>query len=437
MKRFYLVLVCFWLIFPVSVLIAGGSQEQEKVELSFLSLNAQAFIDKYTAVFEDITKRHPNLDITYDMAASTAGYGWEGMSQKFFALMAAGTPPDLIYHGVAWLPHLAERGYMTPLDNYIKKLNANEYAAGSLTWLKYTDGNTYFIADGSFNMALYYNKDMFDAAGFNYPSPHAESAITLDEFFATAKALTKGEGADRKFGVYADLHPERSLYLLWAKGAAFFNQDMTKCILNSPEGIEVYSALVDTILNKYSPDSALIKTIPINDLFTSGKIGMMFNGPYEQLHFGIARDEANGPRFGVACVPREKYHTTIQYLDALGIPAGVKHPDEAFFLLSELINVEAGTVAAKQGAQIAVPINLELLKMQRPNMYSHLDTEAEKAVFFNALEYAKPFPFNPSWHESIDAARPYFDQMSIGTIGVEDGVNKLVTAVNKVIEENM
>jgi multiple sugar transport system substrate-binding protein len=433
MKRLVLLSLVFLLVSPTIVLMASPA----KIPITFMFPNTPDRITKYTAIFNDVMKRYPNLDITLNLVATTtSGYGWDAISQKFLTSMAAGTPPDILFMGVSWLPQLSAAGYMTPLDNYIEKLNPKEFTPGSLKWLKYLDGKTYFISSGSVMMAMYYNKDMFDAAGLKYPSADAQSAITLDEYFAAAKKLTNGVGPNKKFGVGAELHPERSMTYLWANGGSFLNADMTKCIVNSPEGIQVYQKIVDAILGGYAPDPATLKTISLDNLFTSGKIGMMIASPYQVYSFGAARDQGTGPHFGVAVVPRGKYLHTIDYLDAYGIPSGVKHPAEAFTVLSELIGYDAGMVAAKQALSPELPINLKLAAAERPLLYKPLDTEKEKAVFFNASAYALPFPFNKSWNECMNAALPIFEQMSIKAIGVKDGLNNVAAAVNAVIQQN-
>lgn len=48
---------------------------------------------------------------------------------------------------------------------------------------------------------LYYNRDLFDAAGVAYP----QAGWTLDDFLTTAQTLTQGEGDDKQYG-YLSLH---------------------------------------------------------------------------------------------------------------------------------------------------------------------------------------------------------------------------------------
>jgi multiple sugar transport system substrate-binding protein len=55
-----------------------------------------------------------------------------------------------------------------------------------------------------------YNKDLFDAAKVAYP----KAGWTMDDFLATAKALTKGDGKDKQYGFVGDYYESTDLILM-------------------------------------------------------------------------------------------------------------------------------------------------------------------------------------------------------------------------------
>ena len=85
------------------------------------------------------------------------------------------------------------------------------------------------------NLALVYNKALFDKAGVAYPTKD----WTWTDFRAAAKKLT--DPAAKQFGwAYVNDGSEdtvwRFLALLWQAGGDLLNADNTKSALNSPQG---------------------------------------------------------------------------------------------------------------------------------------------------------------------------------------------------------
>src|SRR4029434_6412226 len=88
----------------------------------------------------------------------------------------------------AFLPTFAERGWLMPLDPLIAKLRpAVEWDALDPILVRDVcsyKGKVYGVPNLAISMFFFYRKDLFDAAGLQPPT-------TMDEWIATAKALTK------------------------------------------------------------------------------------------------------------------------------------------------------------------------------------------------------------------------------------------------------
>ena len=78
-----------------------------------------------------------------------------------------------------------------------------------------------------------YNKDMFDAAKVPYPKP----GWTMDDFLATAKALTKGNGDQKQYGFVGDYYESTDLVLMLQQlGARLLDEsaDPPKVVFDDP-----------------------------------------------------------------------------------------------------------------------------------------------------------------------------------------------------------
>jgi len=190
------------------------------------------------------------------------------------------TLPDLALIDNPDLQQLASTGGLVSLSQAglsTQGLYPSIVAAGSY------QGQTYGIAPGVNGLALYYNKDMFTAAGLKPPT-------TWDELTADAKALTKGS----RYGIaFSAVGTEEGSFqfepFFWTAGA-----DLKT--LDSPQAVQALT-LWKTLVDAGSASKSVVTwtQADINDQFAAGNVAMMVNGPWQLptlnaktgLHFGI------------------------------------------------------------------------------------------------------------------------------------------------------
>ena len=153
---------------------------------------------------------------------------------------------------------------------------------------------------------LYYNKDIFDAAGVPYPS----NDMTWDEFEATAAKLTSGEGPGKKYG--ALIHTWQACVQNWASQGGEFN-------MMQYDKYEAFAPYYDMALRmqndaKSSMDFGTLKTsnIHYSSPFLQGNIAMMPMGSWFMATI-INKIELgeSAVNWGVATLPHPE-----------GVPAG-------------------------------------------------------------------------------------------------------------------
>lgn len=105
---------------------------------------------------------------------------------------------------------IAQRGQMADLGAYITRDGVDLAEYNGLAENFAIDGKQIALPFRTDYYTLFYNKDIFDAAGVEYPS----NDMTWADFEALAKQLTSGEGADKKYG--AHFHTWQALVENWA-----------------------------------------------------------------------------------------------------------------------------------------------------------------------------------------------------------------------------
>jgi multiple sugar transport system substrate-binding protein len=133
------------------------------------------------------------------------------------------------------------------------------------------------------NLAVVYNKDLFDAANVGYPTED----WTWDDFSAAAKAIT--DPANKVFGTsYPMDGSEDSVWhydpLLWQHGGSILTEDQSQAAFNSPEGVAALTVLTDMAVKDESVFLDM-QNSPYTGLFNSGKIGMLITGPWDLASF--------------------------------------------------------------------------------------------------------------------------------------------------------
>jgi multiple sugar transport system substrate-binding protein len=133
------------------------------------------------------------------------------------------------------------------------------------------------------NLAIVFNKKLFDQAGIGHPTPR----WTWDDFRAAAKALT-----DRAKGRYGFTFPVRSgettvwqwEALLWEAGGDILSPDGRRAAFASPAGVRALRQLRDMAI---TDRSVYLDTTgeQMEGLFDAGKIGMIVTGPWDLAAF--------------------------------------------------------------------------------------------------------------------------------------------------------
>jgi multiple sugar transport system substrate-binding protein len=217
--------------------------------------NLQAIVD----AFED-----ENPGITVEV--TTLPYGDYGTALQ--TDLAAGTVSDVFDLEYANYAEYQANGVLAPLE----VANPDAYRE-SLLEAYSTDGTSYALPSSFSDVVLYYNAELFDAAGLDYPT----NDWTWEDEQAAAEAIT-----DQAAGVWGD-HQPISFYeyykVLAQNGGEFLNDDKTAVAFNTPEGLEAAEWLVNksgTVMPtiEQGQGTADFDT----NLFKDGKLGMLHSG---------------------------------------------------------------------------------------------------------------------------------------------------------------
>ncbi len=144
----------------------AGPAARRDVTLEWLSSPTAADEVVYRKNLDGFEATHSPIKVTLINGAGAGG--WQ---PKLETMVAAGTPPDAVWHGPEWFPGVVSKGFYRPLDAYLSRQPRAEVAdflprvLEQYQW----EGKQYGVPTGSAVMVLFYNKDLFDREGLAYP----------------------------------------------------------------------------------------------------------------------------------------------------------------------------------------------------------------------------------------------------------------------------
>lgn len=257
---------------------AGGG-EKEVIIWDYFETDAQkdmmqSLIDGFNASQSEFTASHVYVPFSDYEKQLTLG-------------VASGELPDLVIMDGCGMASFISMGLFGDISDADVKWD--EYIAGPMESTM-MDGKHYGIPFATNCTALFYNKDMFDAAGLDYPDENT----TWDEFREMAKALTKdGVYGFGNAATNTDEGTFQCLQWLYTAGGSY---------TDIKGGVDAYQLMQDMI-NEGSWTKEVVNWTQsdVNNNFMAGNLAMQQNGPWQ-----IPGIEANAPElnYGVTTLPK-------------------------------------------------------------------------------------------------------------------------------------
>ncbi|MBM7621202.1 multiple sugar transport system substrate-binding protein [Bacillus tianshenii] len=265
----------------------------------------------------------------------------QGDVQKQMTSIVGGNPPDLASHPdenkiATW----AERGAITPLDEFIEKdkYDMEDFLPAARAAVQYEE-KTYALPIVMNTWMLYYNKDLLEEAGLDGPP---ETVQELEEY--NEKLSVVKDGRIERLGIWPAGNP-----YMWmnAFGGQLWDAEKKEVAVLEP-GFKNTMELNKRMWDMFGSDaidrmaSAEGQYDSAQNSFFTGKYAMSFDG--EWLATFIKRYAPNF-NYGIAPMPYdannpETKNSGFINVGTLYIPKGASHPEEAWDFLSWLTEKE-------------------------------------------------------------------------------------------------
>jgi multiple sugar transport system substrate-binding protein len=418
-RNFVTVLLVALLVITGSM-ISSVASAQDSVKLTMAAWDVattpywQAVIDAYEAA-------NPNVKVELVDLAS-ADY-----QDTMNIRLSGGDKTDIItVKDIPGYAAMLTRNQIIPLNDYIAadSLDLSVYsgAAEELTY----EGSIYALPFRSDIWILYYNKDIFDAAGLAYPT----NDITWGEFDSLARQLTSGSGADKIYG--AHFHVWRSTVELGTVQDGLHTVIAEDYSFMAPMYDMVTKMQKDGIIMDYGELRA--GNIHYSGPFENGQVAMLPMGSwFIGTLIAVHNEGTFDYNWGVASYPHPDgvpAGTTAGTLTSLAINAKSENKDAAWDFIKFYSGEEGAKVLAATGNLPAVRTP-EVLAIF--GSLEGMPPEAADALKTTTVRLE--LPMHPKVGEIEQILNEEHDLIMTNSVSVQQGLDEMSSRVSKALQE--
>ncbi len=258
-------------------------------------------------------------------------------SSKLNQMVSTGDNSADIY--VIWendIANFAKAKGIIPMDDYLKNstVKTGDFI-DAVSTLSAGLGGTYGLPWCAATELLFYNKDMFDAAGISYP----DNNWTYEDYKSAVEKLTQkaDDGTTKQYGCTL---PNTQTWWAGIGGAGDQVYDPSKGQMVIGDGaVSFVSDMAAMAKNGMMPEPSSDTA----DLFASGKAAMSWQGSWNIGTYGSSLPF----QWDIATIPTDKVKYNTLHTGFYSINAKSKNQDAAFKVIEYLMGEEGQTINSK------------------------------------------------------------------------------------------
>lgn len=267
---------------------------------------------------------------------------------------AAGTPPDVSLFNYRRMAQYYNRGALEVLDGRAqasRALDIHNFYPAALDAFRNRAGKLVCLPQNISSQVVYYNKELFDAAGLAYPV----SGWSWQEFRQTALALTlpdsDGDGEADQHGLGLEPQLIRMAAFIWQNGGELVDDPAapTRLILDSRAAEEAMRFVTDlALVDQVVPNRNAEAVQSHQERFYTGKIAMYIDS---RRIVPTLRELAQFD-WDVAPLPVGKEAASVLHSDGYCLAAASKVKDAAWAFIEYALSAQGQTRAARLGRTV-------------------------------------------------------------------------------------
>ena len=351
----------------------------------------------------DFEESNPGVNV--ELVETTA----DTLANKVSVALDSGSTPDVITELVTRVPQYIAKDQLAPVDSlFDSSMPKEDFLPGSLTPVTSGDA-TYGVPHRWDNVALIYNKDLFEAAGISEPP------ATIEEFEATAKKLTSGDVTGTAWPMGNNDNTVLRFFSLAASAPNNPAENVDGSVqLTEESSARAIDIIAGSVRDGWASQSSLeIDNTALRQMFVNGQIAMYVGGVFD-----IAELQKAGINVGTAVLP------------GFGEPANSAANGWTYVIPKESTKQD---LAEKLVQYLAEPEVMAELTLTFPARVSAAEdpkfhSELVEPFYTQLSEYSVPAPYDPSWGKLIPTVFSQIQSVALGDATAEEAAKAIQDA---------
>lgn len=365
----------------------------------------------YREMVEAFRAQNPDVEVDFAPVAKQ-----DDLLARLTTAFAAGEPPDVFVVNTRSWGRFAAEGALEPVQPLLEGstvLDETDFFPTAFSAFRSGDGQLQCMPQNLSSLNVYYNRDLFEAAGVPLP----REGWTWDEFLAAAQALT-GDGV---YGVGTEASLIRLAPFVWSAGGELVDDpdDPTRLTVASGAARTGVDFLLD-LRSRYevTPPEREERSQDSESRFVAGGLAMYLDSrkavPTLRTIDGFTWDVAPLP------VPAGGTPATVLHSDAYCLAAD-GDTEAGWRLIEFAMSREGQEILAASGR--TVPSRRDVASS--PVFLDPETPPASAQVFLDVAERIRALPTVPAWAQVEKEGDEILDAVYFGRTPREEGLRRL------------
>ncbi|WP_064091169.1 ABC transporter substrate-binding protein [Rossellomorea aquimaris] len=390
-------------------------EEGGTTEITYYSFSAAP---NYEDVLADIVtafeEENPNIKVNTELAA------YDDYFTKLQTRLAGGNAPDVFELNYENFVQYASKGTLADLSGFIEEdeeFDPSQLNQEAFEAYQY-DGKQYGMVESFSNVLTFYNKELFDEAGVDYPT----ADWTWEDELAAAEKITNKE--NNVWGTYAPTTMNEFFKIAAQNGGQLFDGDGNPTV-DTEENLEALNYMVDKVTESgVTPSPGEMSGQAPADLFLNGQLGIVHTGIWMFDAFKEASFE-----WDVALEAGNTQKAHHFFANGLAVSADTEK-QEAAYKFARFMS------ASDQVAELRVENSWELPAVSDEEIlqpYLEQTPPENRQAVFNALDSLVMPPVVENWSQINDVTNQEFEKALNGSKSTEDVLKTLQSEYENIL----
>lgn len=410
---------------------SGNAEGQVEIKLGYYSSGSAD--EKMEELIDQFEAKHPNIKVT------TQNAPYSQFFQKLDTQIAGNNAPDVWLSDGVLVSKYAERGAAKDVTDWIESdLNKDEYYG--LDFNKDASGKYFAVPQGIQIGALFYNKDMFDEAGVDYP----DDTWTWDQLQETAEQLTIDANGKRatdngfnseavnQYGMTFFNITEGWMPVLKSFGGGVLDEELKNSVIDSEENKQAMEWIVDGMQKGVLTDPSDLQSFqsPMSP-FPSGTAAMRI-GIYARV---LAANET-GINYDVTVLPKgpdgKRFAPVIANSWIVNNNSSDEKAEAAWEWVKFWVTEDE---VQKEWAELGEAVPVKKSVANSDLFLNSGDNKINKQAFLDSFEFAGTLDTNAVWSEWLQKFNDNINRAFLNETSIEEALQQADKEVKKVLDD--